>query len=153
LTVHFTWFVLPFVTVAKILRVALGITLNPNGGCAIEIPTPPGGVVVGGVVVGGFVVGGVVVGGVVVGGSVVGGVVVGGSVVGGVVVGGAVATVTFTVMPVQFTPFRLHETVPAPARFKLATRPPVTPELIVKEADPLLDQVTALVQSVTLESE
>jgi hypothetical protein len=138
LTVHFTWFVLPFVTVAKILRVALGITLNPNGGCAIEIPTPPGGVVVGGVVVGGFVVGGVVVGG---------------SVVGGVVVGGAVATVTFTVMPVQFTPFRLHETVPAPARFKLATRPPVTPELIVKEADPLLDQVTALVQSVTLESE
>jgi hypothetical protein len=130
--------VLPFVTVAKILRVALGITLNPNGGCAIEIPTPPGGVVVGGVVVGGFVVGGVVVGG---------------SVVGGVVVGGAVATVTFTVMPVQFTPFRLHETVPAPARFKLATRPPVTPELIVKEADPLLDQVTALVQSVTLESE
>ena len=98
-------------------------------------------------------VGGSVVGGVVVGGSVVGGVVVGGSVVGGVVVGGAIAAVTFTVMPLQLTPFKLQETIPAPETFRLVTKPPVVPELIVKKADPPLDQVTALLQSVTLESE
>jgi hypothetical protein len=56
-------------------------------------------------------------------------------------------------MLLQFTPFRLQETVPVPATLRLVTRPPVAPELIVKADDPPLDQVTALVQSVTLESE
>jgi hypothetical protein len=56
-------------------------------------------------------------------------------------------------MLLQFTPFKLHETVPVPDTFRLVTRPPVTPELIVKTDDPPLDQVTALVQSVKLESE
>ncbi len=60
---------------------------------------------------------------------------------------------TFTVMLLQVTPLRLHETVPVPATLRLVTRPPVAPELIVKADDPALDQVTALVQSVTLESE
>jgi hypothetical protein len=139
LTVHFTPPVLPFATVAKILRVAPGIRLNPNGGCATVIPTLASGVP--------GVVGGVVGGSV---GGVVGGVV-GGSVGG--VVGGAVPAVTFTVMLLQFTPFRLQETVPVPVTLRLVTRPPVAPELIVKIADPALDQVTALVQSVMLESE
>jgi hypothetical protein len=120
-----TWFVLPFVTVAKILRVAFGIRLNRNGGCATEIPTDDG-VVVGGVVVGGVVVGGVVVGG---------------------------AAVTFTVTLLQFTVPRLQVTVPLPARFRLVTRPPVPPELIEKNDDPVLDHVTDFVQSVTLASE
>jgi hypothetical protein len=38
-SVHSTWFVLPLATVAKILRVEPGITLNPNSGWPTAIET------------------------------------------------------------------------------------------------------------------
>jgi hypothetical protein len=41
LTRHVTPFDVPFVTVAKMRRSELGITLKPNPGWAIEIPTGP----------------------------------------------------------------------------------------------------------------
>ena len=106
---------------AKIRRVAFGIKLNPNGGCAIVIPT----------------------------GAADGPCGPGPEGTGEP----PEVTVTLTVILLQFTVPRLHVSGPLPAEFKLVTRPPFAPELTVKLVDPPLDQVTAFVQSVTLESE
>ena len=100
-TDQLTRFVLPLATEAKIRRVALGITLNPNDGCATTIATGVAGVD-----------------------------------------GGpcgpcgpwpwGTGTVTLMVMLLQFTEARLQVSVPLPARFRLATAPPLVPELTVK---------------------
>jgi hypothetical protein len=133
--------VVPLPTVAKILRVESGITLNPNAGCATVIPTPgPAGGDVGGGDVGGGDVGGGDVGGGNVGGGDIGG-------------GGSAGTVTLTITALQLTTPRLHVRDPLPAALRLEISPPETPELIVKNVDPPFDHVTICVQSVTLESE